>query len=731
MNRFKKSIIGSSVGHRQRRNTYQKKYLSNIAPSPVTLFSNFKLNLLLMLSLPAINYVNNATKKNKLRNERISQAILNSNSNANPDNPYFGIPTDLHPTYPNGIYDINTNVRMPKRKRGRPSTKTTNPSPSPSPRKINHSMDKETVIRVIDAFRAGASVRTISIIFGISQSSTYKLLADYYKRHDYPFRSSRGGARTRKISSEDSEYFCDLIRNNPQITSKEIKEKLQEHNGKVVSTSAINKHLKGRMSEFDLPNFTIKKCVYIENRRNSPEILEKRVKYINIYRECLRLGKDFVFIDETPFNSLYFYKNGRSPVGIPCRVSRQHVKISNLTAITAIHRTFGIVKTTFVDGPVNQEVFTNFLDELFQTMTSCKTRPIYVMDNVSFHKTKNITGLFDRYNNTCLLTVPWSCELNPIEYIFGIWKRRIKINRTVQLSEIKEVIKNGLLSITQEEVSKTIYYVETIIFQQALNRKNLALQRCQHFYHEQYLKVGSDTSMFLNCDNLIMEDLNRQETINDNDNDETVLCSFKSIFPSKILNEALFIQTCLDSNRQETINDNDNDETSFTSNIPSNLQNEAINIQNSDDSNSFLNTPPILQDDSFDNSEYDQNSTINGNNEQTLLANDCSSCNDLSEKSSCSILNQMSDNLSNTSENYSSSTIVLDNNQEITDNNLSKNIEQSTQNNKNLSDNQDSSEFNSLQQTFRQFFYGIETSDHISSEDSSSKSSGDTVRIDS
>ena len=39
----------------------------------------------------------------------------------------------------------------------------------------------------------------------------------------------------RIITPEDSEFFYELLRHNPQITVKEIQEKLQEHNGKVVS----------------------------------------------------------------------------------------------------------------------------------------------------------------------------------------------------------------------------------------------------------------------------------------------------------------------------------------------------------------------------------------------------------------------------------------------------------------------------------------------------------------
>ena len=280
-----------------------------------------------------------------------------------------------------------------------------------------------------------------------------------------------------------------------------------------------------------------------------------------------------------------------------------------MTAITAIHRTFGIVCSEFVEGPVTQFVFVGFLKNLFNIMNRNQIRPIYVMDNVRFHKTKLIQELFNKTNNNCLLTAPWSCELNPIEYIFGIWKNRIIIPRNVQLSDIRQLIIDGLLTITKEEVSKSIYFVETIIFQLALQRKNLVLETSKHYFHNEYLNVGGDESRFLNYDpEFIMEDANELITIDDNE--ETTLCSFTSNIP-------LFDQRA------------------------SEQQNDTISIQNSDDSNSVLNSP-ILLDDSFDNSsEYVQNSTINSdNNEQTLIVGDCSSQLNSSEQSSHSFANE-------------------------------------------------------------------------------------------
>ena len=573
-------------------------------------------------SLPAIDFLNNSTQRNRERIEREANLNLNSNSAL----PTFSLPTSNFSTkYPNGIYDINTNVTIRKRRRGRPSTRKV----IQSTRKRNKSLNNETVISFINEMLQGTEIPSLSIKYGVSQSTGYKLRADYKARQDYPFRASRGGGKRRKITSEDSEFFNELINNNPQITLTEMKEKLKQHTGKDVSISTIDKHLRNKMKEFGLPNYSVKRCVYIENRRNSEEILEKRIKYINIYRECLRQGRDFVFIDETPFNTTCFNNTGRSPVGTPCRMLRPFTKYRNITAITAINRTFGVISTTFVEGPVNQYVFMQFLNKLFQIMERFRIRPIYVMDNVTFHKTKKIQELFEITGNNCLLTAPWSCELNPIEYIFGIWKRRIKVPRNVQPPEIKDIIQDGLLSITKEEVGKTIYFVETVLFHFALERKNLALHSNQRYFHNEYLKVGGDESKILNYDSdSIMEDSNEEKTIDDCE--ENLLCTLPGDPCLLGLGQAGGVAEVSDHCNDTTVDLNSKDSNSFLEDsgllgpeqaggiaeVSDHCNDTTVDL-NSKDSNSFLDSPLL----NVDSLESDQNASINDDNELALLVN--------------------------------------------------------------------------------------------------------------
>ena len=90
----------------------------------------------------------------------------------------------------------------------------------------------------------------------------------------------------------------------------------------------------------------------------------------------------------------------------------------SVTAITAITSLGTIPHTMFVRGSVNKSVFQVFIHELVKSLDRNNYQYTIVIDNVRFHKTKEVRELIRDYNISLLFTAPWSCELNPIEYLF-------------------------------------------------------------------------------------------------------------------------------------------------------------------------------------------------------------------------------------------------------------------------------------------------------------------------
>ncbi|KAH7820261.1 putative DDE superfamily endonuclease [Monocercomonoides exilis] len=165
-------------------------------------------------------------------------------------------------------------------------------------------------------------------------------------------------------------------------------------------------------------------------------------------------GRTFVHIDETGFNTLELRTEGRSPVGKRCIQYREKAKIETVTAITAISELSGIEHVTFVEGSVNDQCFRVFLLSLMKKLQSHgKESFLLVMDNVGLHKTEAVINLITSKNYGILYTAPNSCELNPIEYVFGMWKARLKIPSTIKNSKkLIEHLNKSLEDITRMNV---------------------------------------------------------------------------------------------------------------------------------------------------------------------------------------------------------------------------------------------------------------------------------------
>ncbi|KAH7831894.1 putative DDE superfamily endonuclease [Monocercomonoides exilis] len=187
-------------------------------------------------------------------------------------------------------------------------------------------------------------------------------------------------------------------------------------------------------------------------------------------------GRTFVSIDETGFNTLELRTECRSPVGKRCIQYREKAKIETVTAITAISELSGIEHVTFVEGSVNDQSFRVFLLSLMEKLQSHGRESfLLVMDNVGLHETEAVINLITSKNYGILYTAPNSCELNPIEYVFGMWKARLKISSSIKNNKkLIEHLYQKLDDITRMDVLKCINMVQFNFLPLAHQKINLS-----------------------------------------------------------------------------------------------------------------------------------------------------------------------------------------------------------------------------------------------------------------
>lgn len=94
-------------------------------------------------------------------------------------------------------------------------------------------------------------------------------------------------------------------------------------------------------------------------------------------------------------------------------------KFSIMMAITNKN----IISSEIYNTNVNKIIFYNYLkDNLLPKITG----KFILMDNVSFHRSKDIINLINNSGNIPLFIPPYSPQFNPIEGVFHILKQKIR-----------------------------------------------------------------------------------------------------------------------------------------------------------------------------------------------------------------------------------------------------------------------------------------------------------------
>jgi hypothetical protein len=261
------------------------------------------------------------------------------------------------------------------------------------------------------------------------------------------------------------------------VTAKELSQIAEKENIRV-APSSVNAHLRSKkFEEYGSPMMTIKRLHLHSEARYSFETLEQRKKFVHDYQLIKSKGKCFVFLDESPFNAAVMRKEGRSPLGERCILPRSRTTFETVTASTAISELSGLLHVTFVEGSVTEVVFSSFLISVIEHLQLLtKESAVLVMDNVSFHKTLTVQGLLRAKNYDTLYTAPNSCELHAIEYVFGIWKSRLRIPPEVHTcKQLIPVLAKSLDLVKKTEVVRCIRMVEMTLFPLALHGMHLSL----------------------------------------------------------------------------------------------------------------------------------------------------------------------------------------------------------------------------------------------------------------
>lgn len=257
------------------------------------------------------------------------------------------------------------------------------------------------------------SSRKVAEIFGISKS-----ILCYWLKELPLIYSSVATNKSQNITVEMLNFVKNSLNHNPYQIQKVIQEKLNKKFNIDISIFTVRtilkiiKYTKKKVSR-KLYNKDLKMHKY--NRKE----FKKKIKKIK--------KEDIICIDEVGVTRDTYCKNGY------CHKSKRlqyFVDMAKLpkkrSIIVAISNEKIVHYKVLTNKNANKKFFLEFIEELTQKVKNKKI----LMDNVNFHKGKEIIEAITKSNNEPLFIPPYSPEFNPIEELFSSFKSylRNKIN---------------------------------------------------------------------------------------------------------------------------------------------------------------------------------------------------------------------------------------------------------------------------------------------------------------
>jgi transposase len=245
--------------------------------------------------------------------------------------------------------------------------------------------------------RGEGSLRQIARRFRVSVSFVTRLLKRYRGTSSLEPRA-HGGGHPPSLGPEDLERLRELVRQQPDATLEELRQRL----GASCSTMTISRALR----KLGLPR---KKKVPRAAEQDRPDVQERRREF------CEELAgldpRRLVFVDECGANTAMTRTHGRAPVGQ--RVYTNAPGRWESITLTCGLRLSGVTATLAFPGATNTGVFEHYVEEVLAP--ELKPGDVVVWDNLRPHESEEATEAVEAAGARVVPLPPWSPDLTPVE----------------------------------------------------------------------------------------------------------------------------------------------------------------------------------------------------------------------------------------------------------------------------------------------------------------------------
>src|SRR5947209_5904813 len=290
--------------------------------------------------------------------------------------------------------------------------------------------------RILETVQRGeGSLRQIARRFLVSLSFVVRLLQTYRRTGSLQPRPHRGG-NPAKLDPEDLERLRELVRQQPDATLGELRQRL----GVPCSTMTIARALR----QLGLPR---KKKIPRAAEQDRPDVQEKRQEF----REELA-GVDprrLVFVDECGANTAMTRTHGRAPAGQ--RVYTDTPGHWESITLTCGLRLSGVTATLAFPGATNTDVFETYVEEVL--VPELKPGDVVVWDNLKPHESEEAVEAVEATGARVVPLPPWSPDLTPIEEMFSKVKGSLRSAAARTKETVHEAFGSALHDVTLENIA--------------------------------------------------------------------------------------------------------------------------------------------------------------------------------------------------------------------------------------------------------------------------------------
>lgn len=278
----------------------------------------------------------------------------------------------------------------------------------------------ETKIQAIFEYSLTRSLRSISKKYSIGKSTLQRWIHQCTLRQkQYKFTNHIARQRVRlKIITESIQFTIqDALSRHPFLTLFNLRTLIKKTHSVTVSTETIRRCIK----QCGITRKRAKTTV-LKSKTYFQQLQDKRSLFLESYR--LLSPTSIISIDETAIHAnlhpLYGYGTKGKRVQIPLRTMKS-CKYSVLMAMSSEK----IERVQYTPGNYNAIKFRDFIHGLLETLEN-RGQYVFLLDNVAFHKRREIQNMIIHRGHRLLFTPPYSPDTNPIEHAFSVLKNKIR-----------------------------------------------------------------------------------------------------------------------------------------------------------------------------------------------------------------------------------------------------------------------------------------------------------------